>query len=75
VNKLSEVGRAAAWQAMREALLAALERNRWALAYTARELGMGDIAAPVVRAIQDLDLVTEYEAAMARDGLERGGGR
>ncbi len=53
-SKLTQVGDAAKRAAMREALLAELDRQGWNLTKPAAALEMGDTAAPVAIALRDL---------------------
>lgn len=68
----AEIGRAAAKEAQRAALLAALEENAWNLTATAEALGMGG-RANIIRALKEL-APDEYERARDK-GLVRPGVR
>lgn len=59
---LTEIGNEAKRAAQREALLEMLEEKRWSLVRTARALCMGG-PSNVLRAIDRLGLIAEYEAA------------
>lgn len=74
-NVLTFIGNLVSKAVRRELLLRTLNSNRWHLAGVAEELGLGDDAAPVIRAIKDLGLVPEYEAARADGRIVRGGVR
>lgn len=58
----AEIGRAAAHEAQRRALLKELKRQDWNLTATARELGISS-ASNVIRAIKLLGLDEEYKEA------------
>lgn len=62
---LAEIGKEAAREAQREALLKELRAQDWNLTATAEALGLSN-SSNVIRAIRVLDLETEYEKA--RDG-------
>ena len=58
----AEVGRRAAREAQRVALLGALVRERWNLSAVAESLAMGH-PSNVLRAIRDVGLSAEYKSA------------
>lgn len=64
---LAEVGR----EAQRKALLAELKLQNWNLTATARELGLTG-PSNVIRAMKNLGLADEYEAAKARGDISPG---
>lgn len=66
----AEIGREAAREAQRKALLRALKAHDWNLAHTADALSMGDASA-VIRALKSL-APEEYDAAR-EDGRIRSG--
>ena len=70
-RSFAEIGRKAAKEAQRAALLDSLGRNGWNLAAVARELDMGD-SSNVRRAIDAVGLSEHYERAKA-DGLVKPG--
>lgn len=72
LSALTEIGERAKYAAMREALLTELRRHDWNLTHTAEALRMGTTAAPVWKAIRELDLSAEYEKAKARGKAQPG---
>lgn len=67
----AEIGRQAADDAQRTALLKELEAQGWNLSATARELGMVDASA-VIRAVRRLGLEDRYERAKERGEVRAG---
>lgn len=68
---LTETGDRAARDAKRTLLLATLQTNEWNLTAAARALRMTG-APDVIRAIKDLGLENEYEAARKRGDVSPG---
>lgn len=68
---LAEIGKAAAREAQRAALLKELRTQNWNLSATAESLGLSN-ASNVIRAINSLDLADEYEAAKDAGKIPRG---
>lgn len=68
---LAEIGRRARVEAQKKALLATLQRLDWSLSDTASELGLSN-ASNVIRAIRDLGLGVEYQAAIDAGKVRRG---
>ena len=63
-RSFAEIGRAAARDAQRAALLGALEGSGWRLSVVGRQLRIG-LTANVIRAIHSVGLDAEYAAAQA----------
>ncbi len=70
-RSLAEIGRDASRTARRKALLAELRRQRWNMTAVAKLLGMSN-TSNVLRAIADLGLSAEYEAAKAAGKIPMG---
>lgn len=68
---LAQVGRIAAREAQRNALLTELETQNWNLSAVARELGLV-AAGNVLRAIKSLGLDKEYDRAKAAGKIHPG---
>jgi transcriptional regulator with GAF, ATPase, and Fis domain len=69
-STLARVGDAAKRSAQRELLLATLERTHWNLSQTADDLGLSS-PSDVLRAVAELDLSAELEAARASGLVSR----
>lgn len=68
---LAEIGREAAHEAQRAALLAELRAQNWNLTAAAQALGLVN-ASNVIRSIRTLGLDDEYEQARARGDVAPG---
>jgi hypothetical protein len=74
-NTLSLIGELLSRRVRQWILLSELQRTEWNLAHTAERLRLGYGTANVMRAIKDLDLLPDYEAARAAGMIKRGGRR